>query len=367
MSSISETSVWLKFFTEAGIPPSDATNYAISFTDNRIKQEMLLDLNKEYLRDMGITVMGDVIAILKHAKVYSAQKSRLKVLQSSIPDENEKSTSSTSGSKKNTPASRMLEHYVRKESNTRPNTPTARNKRSLDEEESVSNKRNSVFNRLGDNSVSSTTSDNPKITITMQGRSPSSDASKKSLLQRLSKEGSNGKSENEDLSYGVVRPLQYQGILKYSTKEAVERDLNTKKKLAIKRADTTTGIKSRLGMKSIPSDSTRESAGIFAKEAKILSSIKVPVKNKSSHPSASKALPKLSTAVDSSTAPLKITTTHKTENGNSERIVRVVAAASSSSVPSEREVRTVKTSGIKVMGRETTSPKPSGVFSRLLK
>lgn len=62
------TSYWLQFFLEAGIPSSDATNYAITFSENRIKEEMLPDLNKEILNDLDIKLMGDVIAILKHAK-----------------------------------------------------------------------------------------------------------------------------------------------------------------------------------------------------------------------------------------------------------------------------------------------------------
>lgn len=75
------TSMWVKFFTDSGIPHSVAANYAVTFFDNRMTRNMLLDLNKEILRDMDIQVMGDVIAILKHAKVVHAQMTREKVFQ----------------------------------------------------------------------------------------------------------------------------------------------------------------------------------------------------------------------------------------------------------------------------------------------
>ena len=66
--SLSSGRDWMGFFGEAGIPSAAAKTYAASFVENRIRGDMLADLDKEYLRDMGITVLGDIICILKYAK-----------------------------------------------------------------------------------------------------------------------------------------------------------------------------------------------------------------------------------------------------------------------------------------------------------
>lgn len=44
---------------------------------------MLLDLNKEIMNELGVTVVGDIIAILKHAKVVHRQVGA--PLDSSVP------------------------------------------------------------------------------------------------------------------------------------------------------------------------------------------------------------------------------------------------------------------------------------------
>ncbi|XP_068085677.1 uncharacterized protein C19orf47 isoform X2 [Anabrus simplex] len=139
--AVTGTDSWIKFFKDAGLPSSAAATYALTFTENRIRMDMLLDLNKEILKDMRINLMGDVIAILRHARRVHEQTACEKVLAGTpaTPNQTVRSTasvsrrssptnSSTSDSGNSSPnvtigdttpkqrltaASRMVHHYVR--------------------------------------------------------------------------------------------------------------------------------------------------------------------------------------------------------------------------------------------------------------
>ncbi|VDQ10287.1 unnamed protein product [Trichobilharzia regenti] len=59
---------WIEFFEAAGVPPKVRETYAAIFVEHRINHAVLADLDKDHLKDMGITVIGDVISILKQCK-----------------------------------------------------------------------------------------------------------------------------------------------------------------------------------------------------------------------------------------------------------------------------------------------------------
>lgn len=67
-------SEWTRFFTLAGIPDGIAARYASSFASNRVTREMVPDLDKDTLIDLGITAVGDQMAVLKRVKAVAAME-----------------------------------------------------------------------------------------------------------------------------------------------------------------------------------------------------------------------------------------------------------------------------------------------------
>ena len=72
------TRFWTHFLTEAGISKPIAADYATSFSGHRIQENMILNLNEECLRDLGINYVGDVMAIHKHAQRFLRKATREK-------------------------------------------------------------------------------------------------------------------------------------------------------------------------------------------------------------------------------------------------------------------------------------------------
>lgn len=86
MTNSSSYAVWNEFFISAGIPNAVANEYAVTFSQHRIRIDMLKEITKDILLDMGIKAMGDIIAILRHAKHVCTQN-ELKVGQTKLSAE----------------------------------------------------------------------------------------------------------------------------------------------------------------------------------------------------------------------------------------------------------------------------------------
>ncbi|KAM9441725.1 uncharacterized protein C19orf47 homolog isoform 5-T6 [Salvelinus alpinus] len=240
------TSEWIQFFKDAGIPAGLAVNYAVSFVDNRVQKNMLMDLSKEIMMDLGITVIGDIIAILKHAKqVYRQDMCKMATQaitsgQSSVQTELRRTA--------NTPATRMIANALSRDSP--PSTPahhpdnraisvTVSNKqaksgkavlsRPADEgnglpvkrrrvtAEMEGNKRMSVFERLGAESKADTTTGSSKPTgvFSRLGRADGAEE-EQGTAGRVDVDGveEEEEEEEEDDSDGEGSVLQYAGVLK---------------------------------------------------------------------------------------------------------------------------------------------------------
>ncbi|XP_017163913.1 uncharacterized protein C19orf47 homolog isoform X3 [Poecilia reticulata] len=233
------TSEWIQFFKDAGIPAGLAVTYAVSFVDHRIQKNMLMDLSKDIMMDLGITVIGDIIAILKHAKQVHRQD-MCKMAAEAITS-GQTSVQAELRRTAKTPATRMIANALSHDSppatpvrrpidnrlsvtvsNSQANKnskavvsqpadegkPAAKRRRVTAEMEGL--KRTSVFERLGAESMADTTTSNSKPT---------------GVFSRLDKGDESGETpkpgdtdanmgEDDEDTDGEGSVLQYAGVLK---------------------------------------------------------------------------------------------------------------------------------------------------------
>nr|XP_046171874.1 uncharacterized protein C19orf47 homolog isoform X2 [Oncorhynchus gorbuscha] len=322
------TSEWIQFFKDAGIPAGLAVNYAVSFVDNRIQKSMLMDLSKEIMMDLGITVIGDIIAILKHAKqVYRQDMCKMATQaitsgQSSIQTELRRTA--------NTPATRMIANALSHDSP--PTTPahhpdnraisvtvsnkqaksgkavlsrpaddgnglpakrrrvtaemegkyiinmpkgtTARTARILAQQAKKGSKRMSVFERLGAESKADTTTGSSKATgvFSRLGRADEAEE-EQGTAGRVDVDGAEQEEKEDDNSDGEGSVLQYAGVLKRLPPS------QKKEPVAPKRAPTTLrrlGVKIKLPPTDSPSSSSSSPNGLPPAKRSVLQRLGKP-------------------------------------------------------------------------------------------
>uniref|UniRef100_A0A8C2ZVS7 Chromosome 19 open reading frame 47 n=1 Tax=Cyclopterus lumpus TaxID=8103 RepID=A0A8C2ZVS7_CYCLU len=160
------TSEWIQFFKDAGIPAGLAVTYAVSFVDNRIHKNMLMDLSKDIVMDLGITVIGDIISILKHAKqVYRQDMCKMATEAISSGQTSVKAELRRTA---NTPATRMIANALSKDSP--PATPARRPDNRLSVTVSNMQANKNVLSQPADEGNSLPAMKRRRVTAEMEGK-----------------------------------------------------------------------------------------------------------------------------------------------------------------------------------------------------
>ena len=81
-------SQWTAFFEGGGISQEAAADYTKIFTENCLTEQELPDIDKDGLRELGITVYGHVLAILRIAKPKQKKEDASSVSSTSSPANN---------------------------------------------------------------------------------------------------------------------------------------------------------------------------------------------------------------------------------------------------------------------------------------
>ena len=68
MAQLVDEPSWKQFFLDIDIPETESTAYASLFARNRITDKTLSSLTVDHLQKLGVTILGDQLAILDSAK-----------------------------------------------------------------------------------------------------------------------------------------------------------------------------------------------------------------------------------------------------------------------------------------------------------